>query len=610
LRRSLFILAFLWVSPLGAHPFNSSLKLKVFAREGSGNADRLVGVTPAQNGKSISVPDGKIWYVRPVGPLNGVLLQTLSQSLKTNKIPGLDLSDHWELSDESLRHLETVTQLQLLDLSRTRVTDRGLRNLKSLHQLSVLVLPAGITDQAVGTITGWSKLRELNLDQSRLTDRGLAGLSHLSTLEILDLSSTRITDQGLVALKALPDLQELTLGSLITDSAAAALENLKTLRTVDLSQTQIGNRGLAALAHLPKLHSATLGSAVTTRGLESLAMSLSLKTLDLSRTSVTADGVKAVSRMPSLEELSLSQTTIGNESLVDLSRLPELRILDLTDTKVTSAGLEPLAHLPKLQVLALSWRKLTKEDLLGMAWLRQVKTIVLNGVPLSDETMALLRGLTPRTPFSDDGLASIGDSSRTNPLAKALPVTIPGAATRPTSLGAPAYTPEPIAPTTSPAVKVASLPKKAGSVVPPKPTPLDMPIYSPMPIALSTAPAAKVASLPKKAEPAVSPRLDLPLSPSHFPTDSVGIKPSAAPGLGSSGGDAENLLQVIALQSNPAHAGGFSGLSSMRQLRRSATIASLNQLSVGGAKPSVPVENDKPENSLGEISVGVTPASK
>ena len=63
----------------------------------------------------------------------------------------------------------------------------------------------------------------------------------------------------------------------------------------------------------------------------------------------------------------------------------------------------------------------------------------------------------------------------------------------------------------------------------------------------------------------------------------------------------ENLLQAISLQSNPAHAGGFAGLSGMRQLRHSENVVAINTISAGG-KAAIANQEDKPENYLGEIN--------
>ena len=65
----------------------------------------------------------------------------------------------------------------------------------------------------------------------------------------------------------------------------------------------------------------------------------------------------------------------------------------------------------------------------------------------------------------------------------------------------------------------------------------------------------------------------------------------------------DNLLQVISLQSNPARAGAYSGLSGMRQLRETKDLIALNTISTATPQ-SIPDDSDKPENYLGDITVG------
>ena len=65
----------------------------------------------------------------------------------------------------------------------------------------------------------------------------------------------------------------------------------------------------------------------------------------------------------------------------------------------------------------------------------------------------------------------------------------------------------------------------------------------------------------------------------------------------------DTLLRTITLQSNPAHAGGFSGLSGMRQLRHTESMVSINTVSTE-KEATIADPEDKPQNFLGEISVG------
>jgi hypothetical protein len=366
---------------------------------------------------------------------------------------------------------------------------------------------------------------------------------------------------------------------------------------------------------------------VTARGLERLAASTSLKSIDLSRTPVTDDDIKSLSKMKTLEELSLSQTTIGNEGLAALEGMPELRILDLTDTKVTSTGLAPLARLPKLQVLALTWRKLTREDLMEMSWLKQLKTIVLNGVPLPESTMVQLRHLNPRTPFANLGVGKGFSSAHPDPLAMRLPVGIPATNTNPEMNEVPQLSATPRAVSSAPGqlaqggvaassrtVNMSnspSVPVLATRAVHSTTDEFNTISSQPHPDRIDTSESTRSSATSEtSALKGVNYRPGLGTLDGHLPSGATwdntpqSAQLTAEP---ASKREAEKLLEVITLQSNPAHAGAFSGLSSMRELQRTETIASLNQLSIGDSKPAVPEEKDTPENNLGDFSVGVAP---
>ena len=384
---------------LAAREFNSSLKLKIFLRGTGGAPDQMLGFTPARPHHPVFVPDEKLWYVRPIGPLNALSLDALARLIQAHHVPGLDLSDHWELSNASLAHLRSLDQLRMLDISQTAISDAGILSLRDHPQLAILLLPEGTTDHALDVLADLPALRELNLDRAHITDQGLSKLAALPLLEILDLSATEISDAGIASLGKLPHLKQLVLGGTITDAGAPFLRELKSLEDIDISQTQIRENGLAALAALPRLRTVYVNRQTSDEGLARLAKSKSLRALDLSHTAITDAGVKSLTQAKALEEISFSQTAIGNESLTSLAKLPDLRMVDFSETQVTSVGLAPLAHLAKLQVLSLSWQKLTREDLHEMAKLKQLKTIVLNGVALPEVTMAQLRHLGTQSPW-------------------------------------------------------------------------------------------------------------------------------------------------------------------------------------------------------------------
>jgi hypothetical protein len=465
----------------------------------------------------------------------------------------------------------------MLDLSRTRISDDGIRQIAFLKRLEVLILPAGITDRAAPALKELSHLRELNLDQARITDAAMAALSGLPALQNLDLSSTRVTDGGLAYLSRLPALKRLVVGALVTDACAPQLQGMKSLEEIDITQTQIGEKGLAALAGLPRLKTIYVNRQATDAAIKPLAQARALRVLDLTRAGITDAGIKTLGKINTLEELSLSQTAVGNGCLPYLAKLPRLRMLELSDTHVTSAGLAPLAHLKTLEVLSLSWQKLTREDLQAMAKLKQVKAIVLNGVPLPEATMAQLRRLGAPSPW--DHVAGIErardhETHPTDRRALAAPVSLSELSL------AMRMKPELPPPSLRPAER-----GEAGAA-PSKPGPFAESRPRPPPLRQTSGPLVRPL--------AVSPGERVRTSSS-----------TAAPVEAAMTTSEDSLLQMITVQSNPARNGTFSGLSGMRQIRETGTLASLNTVADGAPRHAIPDDEDKPENSLGEFSVGV-----
>jgi hypothetical protein len=616
-------------SPSYARVLNSTLRLKVYARGNGEVPDRLLGFTPSHEGHPVRVPAHRLWYVRPLGALDTAKLKRLARQMQSERIPGLDLSDHWELTNDSLAHFAGLDSLVMLDISRTKISDEGLAHLKSCRKLTVLILPIEVSDAGLATLKPLRHLRELNLDQTHITDKGLAMVSHFPNLTDLDLSSTHVSDAGVALLRRLPHLERLVLGPAITDASAPFLAALKNLREIDVSQTQLGGKGIAALGQLPVLRTAALPRQVTDLALKGLARSPSLRVLDLTRTAVKDSGIKYLSRIETLEEVALGQTAITNASLPYLARLSSLRMLELSDTRVTSAGLAPLARLRKLEVLSLSWQKLEREDLQGMAKLKQLKTIVLNGVPLPETTMVQLRKIGTPSPWDTiQGIehAALHETKKIDQTALSAPVPRPattvnarispsptkaalvppgisrgalpkGSPSGGAALETPATTasakgikaPELTGPPHE-AVQVASVPSKPEPILPGKSS-AGAPGTKP-PLLKEAGGAPKPSAISPPSEPAAPPRKEERPGSGSAPIASTSQKASE-----------ENLLQVISLQSNPAHAGGFYGLSGMRQLRQTESLAALNTIS-DGEKANIADQEDKPENSLGEISVG------
>ena len=90
-----------------------------------------------------------------------------------------------DVTNEVLRRLEALTNLQWLNLQRTNITDAGLEHLKGL-----------------------TNLESLNLTETNVTNSGLEYLQGLTKLKRLYLAVTKVSDEGVEKLqRALPECQ-------------------------------------------------------------------------------------------------------------------------------------------------------------------------------------------------------------------------------------------------------------------------------------------------------------------------------------------------------------------------------------------------------------------
>lgn len=177
------------------------------------------------------------------------------------------------VTDEDLRCLGSLPDLERLDLRATRITDAGLAHLKGCPRLRSLTL----------------------ISVSRVTDAGLEHLKGLAHLEQLDLQGTGVTSKGLVHLDKLPRLRALKLsGERITDECMTQLKSLKGIEELLLAYTQVTDEGMTQLAGHQALRRLHIRSGrITDIGLGSLEKSAGLELLELPSTPRVTDAALA-----------------------------------------------------------------------------------------------------------------------------------------------------------------------------------------------------------------------------------------------------------------------------------------------------------------------------
>jgi Leucine-rich repeat (LRR) protein len=257
------------------------------------------------------------------------------------RIVAVNLRASW-VTDADLPDLARLADLSRLDLSLTRITDRGLQQLKTASNLTELNLYYAelITDQGLAVVKDLKKLKRLNVRGTKATDSTLAFLSNVPSLESLDIGYGQVTDVGLAQLTA-PNLKELAIGgNKLTDNGIQALRRMTALISLDLSGAQRTDSGLWSIS-------------LTEPGLESISMLQDLRHFRLNGTAVTDLGLEKLKGLSHLERLDLqSCARITDGAVAVIESLPALRVVDVTATKMTENGIAALRKAePKLTVL-------------------------------------------------------------------------------------------------------------------------------------------------------------------------------------------------------------------------------------------------------------------
>lgn len=157
-------------------------------------------------------------------------------------LTSLNMSGCAQITDEGIRDL---SQLQMLNMYRSRVTDAGLQRLTRLTHLYI-GFNTRITDEGIQNL---KSLQQLGMRQCmNITD---AGIAHLTQLTRLDMASSNLTDVGIAHLTQLTRL-DMAKSKLVTD---AGLQRLTRLTHLSMKfAVQITNEGIRTLTLLQHLN--------------------------------------------------------------------------------------------------------------------------------------------------------------------------------------------------------------------------------------------------------------------------------------------------------------------------------------------------------------------
>jgi hypothetical protein len=120
------------------------------------------------------------------------------------------------INDQNVVYLTGLTNLRVLALSDSSLTDEGLKALSKLRNLEQLVLHEGqgFSDKGLAYLEGMNRLQSLQLGTgiNTITDDGLDFLKGMKNLEVLNIRGWQITEKGWGKLRAMQKLKILTVG--------------------------------------------------------------------------------------------------------------------------------------------------------------------------------------------------------------------------------------------------------------------------------------------------------------------------------------------------------------------------------------------------------------
>jgi hypothetical protein len=258
------------------------------------------------------------------------------------RVVAVDLRSSW-ITDSDMPRLAELGDLRRLDASLTRISDRGLRALKTAPSIEDLNLyfSEQVSDESTAIFRNWKHLKRLNLRGTKITDSTLEILEGVASLEWLDIGWAQITDTGLDHLSSLNNLRWLTMGgNKLTGAALQVLRQLPQLEYLDIGGTQRTDSGLWSML-------------LTEEGVQAIASVTELRELRMAGTSITGRGIAMLRGLSKLERLNLQGCKrLGDDAAAALAGFQQLRMLDVKDSGLSAPAIQRIrAALPRCQVI-------------------------------------------------------------------------------------------------------------------------------------------------------------------------------------------------------------------------------------------------------------------
>ncbi len=208
---------------------------------------------------------------------------------KAGEIIAVDLRSAW-VTDADLEKLSRLPHLESINLANTKVTDLGLEKLRPLENVKLLNLhyAENVTDLGVAHLKHWKNLEVLEVRGTKVTSSLFENISKMTKLRSLDVGQSRVNDDFFEVLLGLDHLEYFSFGgNKMSGATLPLLKSFPALRVLDVSGQQRTDSGLWSVA-------------VTDFNIDSIAQIERLEVLDLGDTGVSDRGIAKLSQLKEL----------------------------------------------------------------------------------------------------------------------------------------------------------------------------------------------------------------------------------------------------------------------------------------------------------------------
>jgi len=386
----------------GDGPFTlADARTLVAQRTGFANWDNLAASVASSRSPLYRI-DSSTSTLRVQQPLDDRGWEALIDIMREHRISALDAGG--QMTDYALERLPSLDQITTLKIEGSkRVTDEGVRHLERMPQIEDLELggygAAGFTDRGLEALQHLPELRRFAMFwQSGVSDAGILHLSRCDKLEKVDLLGSTIGDGVIHALRAKPRLRHLKTGRLITDAGLRMLHELPIFKTwhggepssdlmsfdaapnflmIDGPFTDAGFENLSGLEGLFGLGIFWHASHLTPNALRVLATLPRLGALGCQRELCDDTAMRHIAALPHLRMLMAQGTVATDAGFTALSQSGTIEnIWGRECPNLTGRGFAALADMPALKALAVSCKNVDEAALASLARFPSLTSLV------------------------------------------------------------------------------------------------------------------------------------------------------------------------------------------------------------------------------------------